>query len=48
MAGKDKIHRSAALNTEATFLVLSSIPSLQAFDPIVIASFFLNRSNSVL
>ena len=40
MAGKDKGHRPAALNPEAIFVVLSSIPSLQVFDPIVIASFF--------
>ena len=40
VAGKDKDHRPASINKGAIFIVLSSIPSLQAFDPIVIASFF--------
>ena len=39
MGGKDKCHIPADLNIEAIFAVLSSIPSLQAFDPIVIAYF---------
>ena len=41
VAGKDKGHRPAALNPEEIFAVLDSIPSLQYFDPIVIASFFV-------
>ena len=40
MSGKDKGRRPATLDPEAIFLVLSNIPSLQAFYPIVIASFF--------
>ena len=41
MVVKDKGHRPAALNPEATFIVLYRITSLQYFDPIVIAYFFV-------
>ena len=40
MAVKDEGHRPDALNREEIFVVLSSIISLQNFDPIVIAYFF--------
>ena len=40
MAVKDKGHRSVGLNPEEIFVVLFSIGSLQAFDPIGIAYFF--------
>ena len=41
MALKDKFHIPDALNPEAIILVLSIIPSLQDFDPIVIVYFFV-------
>ena len=41
MTDKYKGHRPVALNPESMFVVLSSIPYIQAFDPIAIAYFFL-------
>ena len=41
MTGKGKGHRHNDLNPEAIFVVSAIIPSLQAFDPIVITSFFV-------
>ena len=39
MVGKEKFHRRASLNTELIFVVLDSLPSLQAFESIAIAYF---------
>ena len=41
MARKEKLHRTNALNPEAIFEFLDWIPSIQAFDSIVIVFFFV-------